>query len=193
MPDSQVFVGDCLKASDVLDAIDTWACGMVVVREFEGLGPCVGRLDAVLVPVSPVADCMQCSKRPLGPGAEHTYGDITITADMPFWERPCVIGVEVKVSRTDFLAGQRKGQYERYQSGVSGLYVAAPADVCKTTELPKGVGRLMVKASHGRVSVTCKRHPKYKDVDLDPSVPWRLMFRLHRKHVQELRKARYGY
>lgn len=187
--DSRVIVGDCVKAPQVLDAIDTWARGMVVIREFEGLGQSVGRLDAVLIPVSPVADCMQGSK---WPHTQHIYGDITITRDKPFWDRPCVIGIEVKVSRSDFLAGQRNGQYERYQAGVSGLYVAAPANVCKTTELPNGVGRLMVKATHGRVSVTCKRHPKYKDVELDPSVPWRLMFRLYRKHVHDLRDARYG-
>lgn len=166
-----------MNADQVLDAIDEWARGMVVVREFEGIDGHIGRLDAVLIPVLPIADCMQCAKRP---------------DRMPFWDRPCIIGVEVKVTRADFLCGLRKGQYERYQSGVSGLYVAAPVDVCKTTELPSGVGRFVPKLVNGAVRVSCKRHPQYKDVTYDPSVPWRLMFRLHRAHVRKLREAWQG-
>jgi len=101
-------------AKSVLDGIERWAAGYHLLRE-TGAVIANGRLDGVLVPVG--------------------------------WEtraRPGIYGVEVKVSRTDFLRGLNGGQFDRYLAKVNCLYLATGPDVCKTAEVPLEIGYLVV-------------------------------------------------
>lgn len=96
-------------------------------------------------------------------------------------------GVEVKVSRSDFLAGLRKGQYERYEADVDGLFVATPRGVCKTSELPKKCGHLVI-GPNPRIPRTrhciCRRRPKTKHTPLDDGACRRLLFAMGRQFFQ---------
>jgi len=166
-------------ATWVLDAVEAWVDGYSMLRETGALFEDSSRIDALLVPVSREAHCMKDS-------------------DKSFFERPRFVGIEVKVSRSDFLAGVRKGQFEKYQAKVSGLYVAVTKDVCKTSELPDGVGHIICleKPKSRFMSCVCKRHPKYSDVDTSPDLPWRCLFRLAEQyqrqvaeHEQEFKRA----
>lgn len=98
------------------------------------------------------------------------------------WNAPIrngVVGVEVKVSRADFLRGLREEQFQRYQQHVNGLYLAAPRGVCKTRELPVGVGHLVVteRDDYGLVCV-CRKHPAWTDRIYDTATLWRVLFDL---------------
>ena len=170
---------DAMAASIItrraLDAVERWAAGYLVFRELAaGLG--VGRFDALLVPVSGETHCMR-------------------QRGGPFWGRPCLVGVEIKVSRADFLAGVRKGQYERYAKGVAGLYVATTQGVCKTSELPPSVGHLVILDKRPRLvwRAVCKRHPKYNQSATVPAaVAWDLIFRVHRRMHKRLQEQKEG-
>lgn len=168
-----------LQSDWILDAVEYWAAGYSMLRETGAFCRDASRMDAILVPVSREAHCMLDSK-------------------LPFFERPRFVGIEVKISRSDYLAGVRKGQLEKYQGFVSGLYLASYRDVCRTSELPDGVGHIIcLKKPKGRfMSCVCKRHPKYSDVDTPPDVPWRCLFRLAEQyqrqvaeHEQEFKRA----
>jgi hypothetical protein len=153
-------------AEDVLDAVENWACGATLIREIELLGnapeaekgynqhhrdrmaKAFGRLDGLLVPMRPW-DCPWYKKR---------GGWI--------WRSACLVGVEVKVSLADFKNGLKKGQFDRYGDNLGALYIATPAKLVKTSEIPKQFGHLVVrprKAHHdGSVagSVRGKRRPR---------------------------------
>lgn len=164
----------------VLDATEQWASGYMMIREtgivfvgrIENEHATPGRLDALLVPVSPKAPCMIPTKE---------Y----------FWYRCGLIGVEVKVSRDDFLRGLREKQYQRYNDALSGLYVAAPRGVLKTAELPEGVGHLVyVQEPRHNSRIICKRHPAFKKAKLDPDVPWRIVFEIAEQYRKKQHKER---
>lgn len=117
------------------------------------------RIDGLLVPVRSTAHCMGRSSR------------------IDFFKRPCVVGLEIKTSRNDFLRGLREQQFERYAEYMHGVYVVTPKDVCKTKELPPSVGHITYSfRKHGAV---CRRHPKYVEKDLPTDVMWRLLWAVH--------------
>ena len=160
-----LFLSD-LTASQVLDAVELWAYGFRLVRE---TGICVEpgfRVDGLLVPVNREAPGL------FGRGR-----------GIPWWDRPAIYGVEVKVSRSDFLRGLREGQFDRYGTRLGGLYLAAPYGIVRPYEVPKHVGYLTVRTT-GSAAV-CFRHPEFRRSDLDQETMWRLIWRFH----DEYRKA----
>ncbi len=140
----------------MLEAVEKWADGYMMLRE---TGIAVnGRVDALLVPIGRAAHCM---KRLSG----------------PFWKRPRLVGVEIKTNRGDFIRGSKNQQYERYAETLGGLYVATLRGVCQTSELPAGVGHLVVYMAPTRCWKTvCRRHPEYREVAMAPDTPWRILF-----------------
>jgi len=170
-----------MKAAEILEAVDKAYGGAYMMIRETGIVCNGGRMDALLVPWSPVAHSMQK------------------LTDRWFWERPRLIGVEVKVTRADFLKGLKSGQYERYDSLVSGLYLAVPRGdhpvpkfrqkVCKLAEVPKGVGLLTVSQKYPH-ACRCARNPKLADVTFPADVPWRLLFEARRQWLEDFRRAR---
>jgi hypothetical protein len=147
---------------NVLNAIERWADGMVLIRETGALIQ-NARMDAILLPIDRNAHCMRRS-------------------DRPFFTRPGILAVEVKTERSDFLRGLRTGQFEKYQACVHGLYLATTLDIAKTSEVPGSCGHLVVdfggKLRRTPIAV-CKRHPRYNDkVMYDTETMWRIFFAL---------------
>lgn len=171
-----------------LDAVENWATGAYWMERETGIvleGS--GRLDAVLVPISHDASAFK-TKYARG----NSLG---------------LLGIEVKLSRADFLAGMRRGQFESYRDdpGIVGLFVVTPRGICKTAELPGGVGHLVVneKERPSLWTAVCKRNPIIADRPTPPSVLWRLIFRMRwkyscwawkekRDHAQRLEKVGYS-
>ncbi len=153
------------SAKSVLDGVEKWALGFLMLREI-GLIP-EGRLDAVMVPLSYDAMVMQGK---------------TNRSIKNYWDRCGLVGIEVKVKRGDFLAGLRREQFQHYDKYLTGLYVATPLEVCKTSEIPKGIGHLVVGHRHGYGDVcVCKRHPKFKQIELQQEMVWKVLFRCFRE------------
>lgn len=99
-------------------------------------------------------------------------------------------GVEVKVSRSDFLRGLKEGQYERYAKNVNLMYVATHKDVCKTSEIPAGIGHLVVciRPKIGPVCI-CKRRAVRREMELHPDAMWRIIWDLFDQHRKKQRQA----
>lgn len=157
-------------AEQCLDAMDRWASGCWMTREFTFRG--AGRVDGLIVPISAHAHCMK-----------NLVGEW-------FWDRPRLVAVEVKVDRSDFLRGLEGGQFKRYAETFAGLLVVTPAKLCKTSELPAGVGHCVVRgtdAPEGFIA-SCKRWPTYRDVEMPADMPWRLLFKL----AEEFRVRRWN-
>lgn len=160
-----------------LEVVEAWAEGYWMIQE-TGIVTPRRRLDALLVPVTGEARCM---KRFRG----------------SFWKRVRLLGVEVKISRQDFLKGLKSGQFDHYDKHVSGLYVVVPMDenVGKMSELPPNVGFIEIEKSGPRAKwiCHCRRHPKFKDIEFTYDVPWRLLFQIREEYQQAVRdlKARY--
>lgn len=155
---------DWMTASMILDSIETWACAMVgdywLIRET--VASVDGRIDGLLVPAS--------------------YNAHVFKGQSGYWtDKAAVIGVEVKASRADFLAGVRKDQFRRYAKNLAGLYVATPRSV-KTSEIPDGIGHLVAyrpdkeRPGLAEIRVVCRRHPTYAKVEMDTDLMWRLVF-----------------
>lgn len=120
-----------------------------------------GRLDGLLVPMS-------------------------WTAPM----RAGLFGVEVKISRSDFLRGLKTQQFQRYQRQLSGLYLATCRDVCKTSEIPPGIGHLIVRDLHDGAAV-CRRKAASQPLKLTEPLLWKILhdaFDQQRKWVNNEKK-----
>ena len=165
-----------LIAKWILGAVERWADGYWMLRE-TGIACDGGRFDALLVPVSQRAHCMK-SKSQTERRDEGGVWD-------GFFSRPRLAAVEVKITRADFQAGFRKGQYERYDSCVGGIYLATPKGLCRSSEIPDGIGHLVAHDSGHKMSVACQRHPTYMDPPMPPDVPWRLLFALRDKSIRD--------
>jgi len=159
-----------MNASHILSAVERWATGSYMMIPETSLAlPDRGRIDGLLVPISGEAHCMKKLR-----------GD--------FFARVRLVGVEVKASRADFLAGVRKKQYERYRSQLCGLYLATPKGVIAKQEIPENVGHIVVHRKpmtffKGRGTyppfgyhATCVRHPAYREQKFAADVPWRIVF-----------------
>lgn len=164
-------------AKSVLDGVERWALGFLMLREI-GLIP-DGRLDAVMVPLSYDATVMQGK---------------TNQSTKNYWERCGLVGIEVKVKRGDFLAGLRREQFQHYDQYLTGLYVATPPEVCKTSEIPKGIGHLIVGHRHGYGKVCiCRRHPVFKQIELQQEMIWKVLFRCFREFQERENQLQQDY
>lgn len=143
----------------VLDGVETWSFSSGAFLLRETGVIRDGRLDGLLFPTS---------------------WDANLPAGL--W------GVEVKVSRSDFQRGLREGQFEKYSKQITGLYLATGHDVCKTSEVPKGVGHLIVTRTGAGLICSCRR--KAREVNplatLDPLIVYRCIVDL----VDQERKIR---
>lgn len=144
-------------ATTVLDSVEDWAGHTYWLLRETG---CFvkGRIDGLLVPIA--LDAHSVKKIP-----GHYSEGVRVT------------GIEVKTTRADFLAGLKKGQFERYDETLSGLYIATPREVCKTSEIPDGIGHLSIRRQNMQWVCTCRRHPKYKDTEPPVEWVWELFFR----------------
>ncbi len=146
----------CFTSGQVLDGVERWVEGCLLVRETESLpGLDSGRIDGLLVPVDSLAAIHKTKVR-MG-----------------------LIGVEVKIHRSDFLRGLKAGQFDRYAQALSGLYIATTGIVCKTREVPRAYGHLVVNRRPGYGSIcVCKRHPQWSVGPLTVDDMWAVLFRV---------------
>ena len=139
-------------ADTALDAVDAWVRNRsgFLIRE---TGQVVkdGRLDGLIIPAG------FATQVPLG-----------------------LTGIEVKISRGDFLRGLSNGQYERYYRELNALYIATLFSVAKTSEVPKDYGHLIVglRVGNGNPVCVCKRRAPWRDYSPDQHVIWRVVFDL---------------
>ncbi len=150
-----------MHASQILSAVEAWATGCYLVREIGLIEN--GRLDGVLVPLGPKA--------------------FPLNRRGNWWDRHCLVGVEAKATRSDFLRGLKEGQFERYlASGViGGLIIAAWENVVKRGEIPDGIGHVVVgyRPNGVKLVASCRRLPALKDAPLSQETSWRLLQRMH--------------
>lgn len=160
-----------------LDVLEPWAEGYWMIRE-SGIATPKMRLDALLVPVSQDAHCM---KKIRG----------------PFWKRPRLVGMEIKLSRNDFQRGLKKDQFAKYDSMVTGFYIVVPEgdNVCKMSEVPARFGFIEInnRGHRGGWTLRCRRHPHYVDPDLPIEIAWRLMFQVRDEMNLAAKNARDRY
>lgn len=162
------------RAKTILDGVERWIEGCMLLREIKI--DHFSRLDGLLIPVSMAAPNMVRQT--------HRY----------FWDRAGVIGIEVKANRADFLKGLNSGQFERYDKSLSGVYVATSKGVCKTSEIPKEIGHLIVnyKKDHRPMAI-CRRHPIFSEPEFEPELLWRIFFRAMQESREREAKQRQKY
>ena len=155
-----------MNARTVLNHVEKWASGYWMIRETGLCFPDSRRIDALLVPVGQNAHCLK-------------------TLRCSYFDRSCLVGVEVKVSRSDFLKGLNSGQFEGYDEHLAGMYVAGPRGVFKANEVPAGIGVLTLRHQSRETRITCQRHPKYTDARTDTEQLWRIFHKLWDSFIQE--------
>lgn len=164
---------DPWRAGQVLDGVERWAFGWTLLREIKIES--LSRLDGLLLPTSKESPMMK-------------------RTDRYFWDRAGIVGVEVKVDRSDFLDSLKNGQLDRYDAQLSGMYLATPRGVCKTSEVPPNIGHLVVAFKKDLEPVAiCRRNPKFHDCDFDPQVFWRVLFRLMKEMRDRENKRKQWY
>jgi hypothetical protein len=111
--------------------------------------------------------------------------------------KPGLTGIEVKISRADFLRGLKSGQFERYEEKVNAMFIVTTQGICKTAEVPVCCGHLIVgnRPTYGPTCV-CRRKARRKQTDIPQDVLWRVLYdlfdqqeRLHRKEIERLMKS----
>jgi hypothetical protein len=151
------------NAVQALNAVQQWAAGCVLLRETGVFRN--GRMDGVLV---------------------RTHFNSVL-------KEHGLYGIEVKLSRSDFLAGLKNGQFDRYVLDVNGLYIATAVNVCKTSEIPKQFGHLVVHRRDHGLQCVCRRHARFKKiVPLDEDLLWRLLVDCCDQFQQQERNARHA-
>lgn len=165
---------DHCRAKDILNAVERWAIDYWMGRETGCVLKGKGRLDAFLVPSS--ERCTSVIKN-------GRFG---------------IIGVEVKVTRSDFQKGLNTGQYDRYyeDTGISGLFLATPKGLVKTSEIPKHIGHIVVNTSkprRGDWTASCRRNPTFKTDDTPSDVLWRLLMFMQYDMRAKNREMQYEY
>jgi hypothetical protein len=99
-------------------------------------------------------------------------------------------GVEVKVSRSDFLRGLNSGQFEKYLNQLNGLYVVTYPEVCKTNEIPRNIGHLVVTDRSQRGVAVCRRKAAKRPFPLDEGMLWRILYDAFDQQRKQLREER---
>lgn len=160
-----------IEAEGMLDAVEAWAEGVEMFREMGIIGGGISnrRLDAVLVPVSTAAHCLARGDK---------FG---------------LIGVEIKRTRSDFLKGLRESkpsvstgwkpglsQFEEYRVQLLGLYIVTLKGACKPSEIPDGLGDLVIEKQESppEYRCFCRRHPRYDGPEPTNSQMLHIMFRM---------------
>lgn len=157
------------RSRPILDAVERWATGCHMFREIELIAgeiqaeKSLGRLDAMLVPLR--------------------YALIPWRGSMRGWTWTSrrLVGIEVKVDRADLKRGLSTGQFERYLEGVGALYIATPAGLCKTNELPDGVGHLVVRNKWKGIAV-CRRRATFGDAQPSVAMMWKILAFMNASH-----------
>jgi len=156
-------------AEHVKAEISKWAMGVEMWPLTEIGGIVDGILDLVLIPMAMDA--------PIFKGLMAARGDWTA--------RLGLVGVEVKVDRSDFKNGLDNGQFSRYDKDLCGLYIAGPKDVVVLKEVPPEHGVIHV----GRDRIACRRHPRWKQAPpVSTSEFWRLMWAIAKQLRCERRR-----
>lgn len=148
-----------------LDDLERWAHerGYWMIRETESIG--VGRIDALLVPVSFEAHVVKRGK----------FNGL--------------VGVEVKLRRPDFLRGLREGQFARYAEKVNGLFLLAAEGIARASEIDRRFGFMVWNGD----KVRCARHPTYTKEEPDAEIAWRLLSTIRVEFEQRLRRMEREY
>lgn len=134
------------SAGMALDAVERWAFGCILLRETGALRN--GRMDGLLI---------------------RTHFESVIAKNGLF-------AVEVKLSRADFQKGLTTGQYDRYLKDTNGLYLVTGVEVCKTAEVPRGMGHLIVSHRGDELQCICRRHATFHTREpLRESLLWRIL------------------
>ena len=134
------------SAVDVLDAVEQWADGCVLLRETQVFRN--GRMDGVLIRAH--------------------FNSVL--------KKSGLYGVEVKLRRSDFLKGLNSGQFDRYAQSMNGLYIATSQGVCKTSEIPRQFGHLVVSNRGDELQCVCRRKARYTAKEpLSGDLFWRLL------------------
>lgn len=163
-----------ISAEDVKKQVDDWASGLGMWSITEMSGIVDGRLDLLLVPMSMDA-----------PVFKQLNGHWT--------DRLGLIGVEVKVDKQDYANGLKKGQFERYEKSLSGLYIAGPPNVVVAKEVPKQYGVLSVGSKPWKDTLlphcVCRRHPKFvPQPPLTSEQMWRILWSM-KKQIADSRRT----
>ena len=164
------FVDKMLDAVEVMCAGSYW-----LIRETESLVD--GRIDGILVAETDDASIL----KKLGKAEHRKPG-------MNWYARAAnITGLEVKASRADFLRGLREGQFERYASTVSGLFVVTMRDV-KTSEIPEACGHITVFQTDEKreFRAACRRQPKWVDRPITAPQAIELMHRYRHRKDKEI-------
>jgi len=157
------------QADRILDAVEQWAYEDYTLFRETQAGVLIGsRIDGLLVPISFKTQRAKPTR----------WGG-------PWTDTMRLIGVEVKASRADFLAGLRKGQFERYEKTLGGLYIATEKGQVKTAEVPASCGHLV---TWGWRRCVCRRRPVLREAHLSEASCWQLLMLMAAARREELGK-----
>lgn len=81
------------------------------------------------------------------------------------WAKPCVIGYEIKVSRSDFLGDYKWNKYLKF---CNELYFVSPYKMIDPSELSNGVGLIWVSKTGNRLFT--KRKAEFRNVSIPESI-----------------------
>lgn len=167
-----------VTADIVKAAVESWAFQMNF-KSLNEVGIVDGILDCVLFPLS-----ISC---PMFVGMGHVGNHWT--------DRCALAGVEVKVSKSDFMKGLKEGQFERYDKTLAGLYIAGPTDAFLKSDVPEKFGVLHVKHSiiKSDTVLVCRRHPTWKATSLTNDQMWRLLWAMNQQLGEEKTKHKKEY
>jgi hypothetical protein len=166
-------------ADIVKSAVSDWSEAMEFFSLTEIGGIVDGRLDLLLIPMG-----IRC---PMFKG----MGAVVGKAWQCDWTERCgLAAVEVKVDRTDFVNGLSKGQFERYEKEVCGLYIAGPPDVVRIKDVPSQYGVLHFGSDLNGSRLVCRRHPKWVRKTLSDSQMWRIVWAIQKQIRRERRELR---
>lgn len=145
---------------EMLKAVREWLPGMFMLEECKALfhsNPWKqgGRIDAVLIPLTQYSP---------------SYKQIGFSQG--------ITGIECKRTRSDFLAGTKRGQFELYDKQLSGLYICTTHKICKSSEIKKEYSHLVIiwKRKENKYVCICRRHPQFKKVELNQQQVYRILW-----------------
>lgn len=158
-----------MTANEILDQVEAWAWPRwMLIRET--IAMVAGRIDGLLIP---------CSFETLAPSDREQKS-------LEWTQRMNILGVEVKASKADFLAGLRRDQFAGYAKDLSGLFIATNGDV-RTKEIPRPFGHL--RASFYRC--VCPRMPQIaRHAPMTEDLCWRTVMKMQHAFNRKLEAER---
>jgi len=106
-----------------------------------------------------VAECKN------GPSKKTTHLRLDAWVLRRSWAKPCVLGYEIKVSRSDFLGDNK---WHGYLPLCNEFYFVAPSGVIKPGELPEEAGLLLVTSTATRLWT--KKKAPHRNIDIDANI-----------------------